>query len=80
MAEEVVKTEELKDVNETVVAPGPAAEPKTDVTTKKEGTDAADPIEIHEDPNAWKKGLALLGISSAVAFIGGILAGRASKK
>ena len=39
----------------------------------------ADEIEIHEDPDAWLKGLAVVGAGLVLSFVGGLLTGLSVK-
>jgi hypothetical protein len=49
-------------------------EPKVGTEEKVE-TKPADEIEIFEDPDAWKKGLAVVVGITALSFVGGFLTG-----
>ena len=49
-------------------------EPKVEAEEKVE-TKPDDDIEIHEDPDAWLKGLAVVGAGLVLSFVGGFLTG-----
>ena len=46
-----------------------------DAETEENEDEESDEIEIHEDPDAWKKGLAVVGGLTALSFVGGLLTG-----
>ncbi|MBR0319252.1 MAG: hypothetical protein IJQ86_08230 [Spirochaetia bacterium] len=74
--EKLAKTAELNERYEKMIAEMEEQISEEDEVCAEENEDEeSDEIEIHEDPDAWKKGLAVVGGLTALSFVGGLLTG-----
>ena len=73
LEEKLAKVAELNERYEKMIAEMEEQISEEDEVCAED--EESDEIEIHEDPDAWKKGLAVVGGLTALSFVGGLLTG-----